>query len=99
MMSEDQRSIGSRWVRRVVVAFVLATCVRVWLGSIDVLPSAAAQIPDGGTQRRELIVQARTTNELLGEILAILKTGTLNVRDAGTDKTGDGLAPAGRGKP
>jgi len=90
---------GERWLRAILIAFVLATCLRVWLGPIDVLPPARAQIPDAGLQRREQIDTQLETNRLLGEILATLQTGTLNVRSVGTDKTGAApsvSAPAAR---
>jgi hypothetical protein len=79
-----------------VVAFVLATCVRVWLGPLEVLPRVEAQIPDSGRQRQELLDETRQTNRLLNQILSTLKSGTLNVRVASTDKKSGGLTAPGR---
>ena len=96
MTHEHDRSGGSKWLRRLVVAFVLATCVRVWLGPTDVVPRVKAQIPDSGRQRKEQLEMTRQTNHLLSQILATLKSGTLNVRVASTDKKSGGLTPPGR---
>ena len=81
-----------------MVAFVLLTCLRVWLGPVDLLPRARGQIPDSGLQRRQLLEAVRESNEQLRQILSVLKSGTLNVRLVSTDKkvAAGGLAPAGQ---
>ena len=95
MGHRNDRSGGSKWLRRLVVALLLATCVRVWLGPVDLLPRVEAQIPDSGRQRQEQLAEMRQTNRLLGQILSTLKSGTLNVRLASTDKKSGGLMPPG----
>ncbi len=96
-MDQHDRSGGSRWFRRLVVALVMVTCLRVWLGPVDVLPRAQAQIPDSGLQRKQQLDALRESNRLLTEILSTLQSGTLNVRLDSTDKKGaGGGAPTGR---
>ncbi len=90
------RPLVPRLIGGLLLTFVLASCLRVWLGPFPVLPRAQAQIPDSGKQRFELIDQAQKTNHLLEQILATLREGTLNVRLAGTDKNAKG--ESGRGK-
>ena len=75
-------SLG-RWA---LSAFVLFTCLRVWLGPTPMVESAYAQIPDSGLQRKQTIDEIRRTNALLSEIRNLLKDGTFNVRVAGADK-------------
>lgn len=98
MMGPDDRSDGSRWLRRLLVAFVLLTCLRVWLGPVQVLPRARGQIPDSGLQRKQLLDATRGTNQQLSRILSVLESGTLNVRVVSTDKkdAGGPLAPTGK---
>jgi len=72
--------------RPLVVAFLIATCIRVWIGPISVTPRAYAQIPNAGKQRLELVQQTRKTNELLARIAKTLESGTLKVEIASTDK-------------
>ncbi|MCO6439322.1 MAG: hypothetical protein J5J06_19710 [Phycisphaerae bacterium] len=76
------------WPRMLLVGFVLATLIRVWLGPIISAPTAVAQIPDAGAQRMQLLEETRKTNQLLTEIRQILLTHTFNVRAAGADNTG-----------
>ena len=80
----SKRSAG--WYRTLVILFLAATCWKVWLGEPQVLPIAAAQIPDSGMQRKVLIDELRLTNQLLTQLDATLKTHTLKVRIEGTDK-------------
>ncbi|HUU85776.1 MAG TPA: hypothetical protein VM243_19950 [Phycisphaerae bacterium] len=98
MMGQQDRSGGSTWLRRLLVGFVVITCLRVWLGPVDILPQARGQIPDGGLQRKQMVDAVRETNRQMSQILTVLKSGTLNVRVVSTDKTGaaGGLAPTGR---
>ncbi len=81
------RSATLRWILRILVA---VTCLRVWTGPVDLLPKAIAQIPDSGRQRMHLVEEARETNRLLREALALLKSGSLQVRLEGTDKKAAG---------
>lgn len=72
--------------RTLIAAFVLATCIRVWLGPVTMTPQAHAQIPNAGQQRLEGLKEARKTNELLARIATILESGTLKVELDSTDK-------------
>ena len=74
-----------RFVDRLVVFLVLLTCLRIWLGPFPLLERAEAQIPDAGLQRKQLVDEARRTNELLSDIKRILETQTLHVRLQGAD--------------
>jgi hypothetical protein len=97
MNAAHDRSAGSRWFRRVLIGFVLITCLRVWVGPIEVLPRAEGQIPDSGRQRQQQLDATRETNRLLNQIHSTLQKGTLNVRVASTDKKGAaGLLPTGK---
>lgn len=49
------------------------------------LPSAQAQIPDSGAQRREMIDELRQIERRLEEIGRLLRTEVLKVRVIGTD--------------
>lgn len=77
-----------RMVDRLVVFFVVLTCFRIWLGPFPLLEHAEAQIPDAGLQRKQLVDEARRTNELLSDIKRILETQTLQVRLQGADNQG-----------
>lgn len=90
------RPLVPRLLGGLLLVFVLASCLRVWLGPIPVLPRAQAQIPDSGKQRFELIGQAQQTNQLLEQILATLRDGTISVRMTDIDKTAK--ENTGRGK-
>ncbi len=70
---------------RIVLGVVLLTCFRVWLGPIPFEQSADARIPDSALQRRQILDEARRTNELLSQIKHVLQAGTLNVRLEGAD--------------
>jgi len=64
------------------------------MGPLPVLETAYGQIPDAGLQRKLLLEEAKTTNQLLGEIKQLLATGTLHVRLEGADNLGaTGAAP------
>jgi hypothetical protein len=79
--------------RLLMSIFVLATCLRVWVGPETDMPRAAAQIPDSGLQRRQMVEEIQRTNQLLEEIIHILKTQTIKVSLSSTDKSKIG-APA-----
>lgn len=78
-----------RLLRNAIIAFVVLTCLRVWIGPVALLEPARAQIPDGGMQRKLLLDEARRSNQLLSEIKQILKTHTFNVRIEGADNQAD----------
>jgi len=89
------RQRGADWVHRLLVGFVLLTCLRVWSGSTPILETAYGQIPDAGMQRKQLLDEARTTNQLLSDIKQVLASGTLHVRVDGADNQGAPVAPRG----
>jgi hypothetical protein len=89
-----------RIVHGVIAVFVLATCLRVWVGPTAFVEPARAQIPDAGTQRKVLVEEARRTNELLTEIKELLEVGTFNVRTVGADNQAHTpVTPPGGRKP
>lgn len=92
-MESTEKSLLSRVLRVAFLAFLLLTCVRVWTGPGNWEPTALAQIPDAGLQRKQAIDEARRTNQLLQEIRAILSDGVLNVRIQGADNPA-GAPPA-----
>lgn len=85
-LHESRRGIA----RLALGALIAATCVRVWVGPADVLPRAAAQIPDSGLQRKQMVDEIRQTNVLLEEIIHILKTQPIKVSLPSTDKSKSG---------
>ena len=86
-MSARRAGPSSRVLRVLLGVFLLATCARVWLGPVTLMPSAHAQIPDAGNQRASLLREVGRTNDLLGQILKTLQTQTLKVEISGTDNT------------
>lgn len=96
----DQSSASGRTIRALLLAFVLATCLRTWIGPSAGVPEAQAQIPDAGNQRIELLREARRTNELLADILDTLRNDTLKVEMDGTDnKVAPEVRPPGGRRP
>lgn len=95
-MNEHEFTLD-RFTRRLLLAItVLLTIIAVelWGGRPSLLPVASAQIPDSGKQRYDMIAEAKKTNKLLGEILSHLRTGSVKVVIAPTDKK-----PGRRGAP
>lgn len=90
------------WVNRLLAAiavFLLIIAIELWgLGGAP--PAAAvAQVPDTGLQRKQLIDEARRTNELLSAILDQLR-GVIKVESVSPDKEkGPGRAGARRTEP
>ena len=78
-----------RLVRGVVSLAILAICIRIWTGPASVIEPAQAQLPDSAMQRRELLEEAKRTNQLLGQIRQLLQSHTFNVRIAGADNQAD----------
>jgi hypothetical protein len=78
----------NRFVNRLVTLFVALTCLRIWLGPFPLLERAEAQIPDAGLQRKQILDEAKHTNELLSDIKRILESQTLHVRLEGADNQG-----------
>ncbi len=73
------------FVERFLVVLVALTCLRIWFGPFPLLERAEAQIPDAGLQRKQLIDEARRTNELLSDIKRILEAQTLHPAPEGAD--------------
>lgn len=82
---------ASRLLRPLMLALLLATCARVWLGPADWLPEAKAQLPDTARQRNDQLAEARRTNQLLTELIGVLRTQTIKVTLEGSDKNGTPL--------
>jgi hypothetical protein len=78
----------NRFVNRLVTLLVALTCLRIWLGPFPLLERAEAQIPDAGLQRKQILEEAKHTNELLSDIKRILESQTLHVRLEGADNQG-----------
>lgn len=64
----------------IVVALLGVIAVQLWSTGPSILPEAQAQIPDTGMQRKQLIDEARRTNELLSDILTQLREKPMKVR-------------------
>lgn len=91
------------WVNRLLAAiavFLLTIAIELW-GLSGALPATAvAQVPDTGLQRKQLIDEARRTNELLSAILDQLRGGVIKVESVNPDKEkGPGRAGARRTEP
>lgn len=83
------------WIQRLVVGFVLLTCLRVWTGPLPILERAYGQLPDAGLQRKQILDEAKLTNQLLADIKQTLAKGTLHVRLEGADNQSAPRAPGG----
>lgn len=73
--------------RGLLTVLITATCCKVWLGPVEVVPVASAQIPDSGLQRKQMIDEIRQTNLLLTQALDLLQKHTFKVRLEGTDNS------------
>lgn len=82
-------------LRAIAFLFVLATCLRVWMGPFSMLSEAYGQIPDAGLQRKLILEESIRTNQLLAEIKTVLAERTLNVRIQGADNSAKDAAPRG----
>ncbi len=98
MQDSTSQGFARRWMEGALLFFVIITCVRVWVGPIELTPQADAQIPNAGDQRNEILAVAQKTNHLLDQIIDRLDNGTLNVRVMGADNNGDEARPK-RSKP
>jgi hypothetical protein len=96
-MTRDYQGRGARLLRVAVGFFVLLTCLRVWTVPPRWAEPALAQIPDSGLQRKEMLDEARRTNELLSDIKRLLQEHTFNVTVVGADKQSPPPAKAGGG--
>lgn len=89
-MPTHEPSKGRRVLRVALGAFLVLTCLRVWVGPGDWTPRAYAQIPNAGSQRADLLQEVRKTNQLLQEVLTILRTQSVKVEIQGLAGPGDG---------
>ena len=81
----------------VVVAVLGTLAVQVWSNTPSILPAAVAQIPDTGLQRKQLIDEQRRTNDLLEQIVDVLRSKTIKVELAPSEKErGGGPRASGR---
>ena len=71
----------------VCVAFVVLTCLRVWVGPVSVQAQRPTTLPDSALQRKLQLKELQRSNEILHEIRDILKTQTLKVSIEGADNT------------
>lgn len=77
-----------------IAALLAVIAVELWDAAPSALPTAAAQVPDTGKQRQDLILEQRRTNELLTQVLEHIRTKPIKVEIAPTDKSrGDIGAP------
>ena len=88
-----KRTKGSLWTGLIVL-----TCLRVWLGPVEWTPRAQAQLPDSAKQRVDQIAELRRSNELLGEIVRILRTEQIKVVVEGSDKKPAGTSTSTSGR-
>ncbi len=56
-----------------------------WTGNGLLMP-AQAQIPDGGSQRREMVDELRTLNGKVDKLIEVLNSGKLQVQVAKPDE-------------
>jgi hypothetical protein len=91
-------SLNSRWIRWSLGAIVLLLAVIAMQLSVltgPMIPAARAQtpevkppLPDSAKQRNEMLDAQKQTNATLDSILHVLRTQTIKVQIAGTDKEG-----------
>ena len=94
-VSTSPRRGANRLLRIVVGLVLLLTCVRVWIGPVPLAARAEAQTVNPALQRKQVLEEARRTNQLLSDIKLILESQTLNVRMEGADNSA-GSAPIPR---
>ena len=61
-----------------------------WLGNPSYIQAAPAQIPDGGSQRNQMIDELKTLNGKMEKLIGILESGKLEVRVSGADENKGG---------
>ncbi len=77
----------TRVILTVLTVFCGVIAVELWERQPTALPAAEAQVPDTALQRKQLIEEARHTNDLLERIATRLEKGTIKVRmQAGADR-------------
>ncbi len=84
-VSTSPRRGTNRLLRIAVGVVLLLTCMRVWIGPVPLAARAEAQTFNPALQRKQVLDEARRTNQLLSDIKRILESQTLNVRIEGAD--------------
>jgi len=93
-MCAQNDSRSSRILKKLWIALIMITCLRVWLGPIQALDQAQAQVlPNPADQRISALQEARRTNQLLEQLISTLETRTLKVRIEDNDKPSGKFAP------
>lgn len=87
-MSDQTKTTASRALRFLLASVLALTVMKVWISPAPLIDAAQAQIPDAGTQRRELVDEVRRTNALLQQLADTIQTQTFKVRVEGLDKVG-----------
>ena len=80
-----------RFTRGLLLALTVLLAViaiELWAARPGTTSTAMAQVPDSGAQRNQMIEETRRTNQLLEQILDHLKTKTVMVKMADTDRGG-----------
>jgi hypothetical protein len=83
-VSLDRFTVG---LLTTITGLMAIIAVELWVGLSDG-SRAQAQIPDTGLQRKQIVDEARRTNELLEKILDHLRTGSVKVKLENADKSG-----------
>ena len=86
-MSSGYQRCEHRFLRIVLGAFVLLSCLRAWVDGPPLVERAQAQVIDARLQRKQMLGECKRANQILSEIRQILSSGTLNVRVQGADNT------------
>lgn len=97
---QDNRTlVASDWWRALLLAVLLLAGLSLWDKNDGLVAPARAQLPNPASQRLEQLHVQRRTNELLEEILQLLKSGTLHVRLEGADNQADATGGSARTAP
>ena len=73
--------------RLLTIVIVLQGLILVgqWLGNPSYIQAAPAQIPDGGSQRNQMIDEIKAVNEKLDKLISLFESGNLQVRVTSPD--------------
>jgi hypothetical protein len=69
----------------IVVAMQALTLLALWTG-VPAIQPAAAQVPDGGAQRKETLDTLKSIDAKLDKLITILSDGNLQVKVATPDE-------------
>ena len=86
----------TRGLLLVLTVLLAVIAIELWAARPSMTPAAMAQVPDSGAQRNQMIEETRRTNQLLEQILDHLKTKTVKVKMADTDRGGSDRSAAGK---